>query len=246
MSMTGASQPSVCYNVTMRNENDSAAGRDGVTARRPDGQERGRPRHPDVQAAIIAATLKLLGEVGYARFTMAEVARRAGVGKPTVYRRWAHKSSLIVEAMASQMTEETDVGAGSAADQLLGYATELSLTLTRTPFGRVLPGLVAELATDPLLAASYRGRIIEPTRQLWRQAVERGIATGELLPDTDVEFVLDALAGPLYLRALITGAPADPHAPLLAVQLVLARYGVAPIESLTPRPARFTDERGRP
>ena len=205
------------------------------------GQQRGRPRDPEVDAAIIAATLGLLAEVGYAGFTIAEVARRAGVGKPTVYRRWAQKSRLVVEAMATQMPGETGVRIGSVAEQLLDYATRLSVTLTHTPLGRVLPGLVAEMATDPQLAASYRTLIIEPTRRLWREAVVRGIQTAELLPDTDVEFVLDALAGPLYVRLLITGAPANPDAPRLAVQLVLARYGMAPTQGGPRHPFRTMD-----
>ena len=221
---------------------------DRVATRRPDGhgQDRGRPRHPDVDAAILAATLELLGDVGYPAFTIAEVARRAGVGKPTVYRRWAQKSQLVVEAMSTQMPGQTGVRIGSVAGQLLDYATRLSVTLTRTPLGRVLPGLVAEMATDPQLAASYRTSIIEPTRQLWREAVERGIASGELIADTDVEFVLDALAGPLYLRVLITGAPADPEAPRLAVQLVLARYGVAPAHGDPRHPFRTQDAPAAP
>ncbi|WP_241979921.1 MULTISPECIES: TetR/AcrR family transcriptional regulator [unclassified Cryobacterium] len=209
-------------------------------------RERGRPRHPDVDAAIIAAALDLLGEVGYAGFTIAGVARRAGVGKPTVYRRWPHKSQLVVEAMATQMPGETGVRVGSVAEQLLDYATRLSVTLTHTPLGRVLPGLVAEMATDPQLATSYRTLIIEPTRRLWRDAVQRGIATAELLPDTDVEFVLDALAGPLYVRALITGAPANPDAPRLAVQLVLARYGMAPAHGAPRHPFRTANTGATP
>lgn len=210
------------------------------------GQQRGRPRDPEVDAAIIAATLGLLAEVGYAGFTIAEVARRAGVGKPTVYRRWAQKSQLVVEAMATQMPGETGVRIGSVAEQLLDYATRLSVTLTHTPLGRVLPGLVAEMATDPQLAASYRSLIIEPTRRRWREAVERGIQTAELLPDTDVEFVLDALAGPLYVRLLITGAPANPDAPRLAVQLVLARYGMAPAQGGPRHPFRTVDALAMP
>lgn len=206
----------------------------------------GRPRDPDIDAAIIAAALELLGEAGYAGFTIAGVARRAGVGKPTVYRRWPQKSQLAVEAMATQMPGETGVLIGSVAEQLLDCATRLSVTLTHTPLGRVLPGLVAAMATDPQLAASYRTLIIEPTRRLWRGAVQRGITTAELLPDTDVEFVLDALAGPLYVRALITGAPADPDAPRLAVQLVLARYGMAPAHGAPRHPYRTANAAATP
>ncbi|TFB99540.1 TetR/AcrR family transcriptional regulator [Cryobacterium adonitolivorans] len=209
-------------------------------------RERGRPRHPDIDAAIVAAALELLAEVGYAGFTIAGVARRAGVSKPTVYRRWAQKSQLVVEAMATQMPRETGVRIGSVAEQLLDYATRLSVTLTHTPLGRVLPGLVAAMETDPQLATSYRTLIIEPTRRLWRDAVERGMAAGELLPDTDVEFVLDALAGPLYVRVLITGAPADPDAPRLAVQLVLARYGMAPASGVPRHPYRTANAGATP
>ena len=215
-------------------------------SQRGPGQHRGRPRDPEVDAAILAATLGLLAEVGYAGFTIAEVARRARVGKPTVYRRWGQKSQLVVEAMATQMPGETGVRIGSVAEQLLDYATRLSVTLTHTPLGRVLPGLVAEMATDPQLAASYRSLIIEPTRRRWREAVERGIQTAELLPDTDVEFVLDALAGPLYVRLLITGAPANPDAPRLAVQLVLARYGMAPAQGGPRHPFRTVDALAMP
>jgi len=239
----------MCDNVTGSNVNRGAMmTSDETTARSQRGQarERGRPRHPEIDAAIISATLGLLAETGYAGFTIAEVARRAGVGKPTVYRRWAQKSQLVVEAMATQMPGETGVRIGSVAEQLLDYATRLSVTLTHTPLGRVLPGLVAEMATDPQLAASYRSLIIEPTRRLWREAVERGIDSGELLPDTDVEFVLDALAGPLYVRLLITGAPADPNAPRLAVQLVLARYGMAPAQGGPRHPFRTMDAPAMP
>jgi len=100
--------------------------------------------------------------------------------------------------------------------------------LTLTPFGRVLPGLVAEMAADASLAASYRDLIIKPNQLQWRAAVERGIASGELSPDTDVDLVLNTLAGPLYFSLLITGDPIDPDYARAAVDLVLARYGAAP------------------
>jgi len=81
------------------------------------------------------------------------------------------------------------------------------------------------MAADPVLAASYRGLIIDPTRMLWRAAVEAGITRGDLAADTDIELVLDALAGPLYFRLLITGDPIDPGYARAGVDLVLDRYG---------------------
>ena len=198
-----------------------------VAPRRPGGHgsDRGRPRDLGVDQAILVATIQLLSEVGYTRVTVAEVARRAGVSKPAIYRRWAQKSQLVVEAMVTQMPTRVPPDTGSISGDLLALTEQLITTMTQTPMGRVLPGLVAEMAADPVLAASYRGLIIEPTRMLWRAAVEAGIARGDLAADTDVEFVLDALAGPLYLRLLITGDTIDPGYARTGVDLVLARFG---------------------
>lgn len=176
---------------------------------------------------ILRATIELLSEVGYVRVTVADVARRAGVSKPAIYRRWSQKSQLVVEAMVTQMRPGKDSESGSAADDLLALTEQLLSLLTLTPFGRVLPGLVAEMAADAALAASYRDLIIKPNQRQWRAAVERGIASGELSPETDVDLVLNALAGPLYFSLLITGDPIDPGYARAAVELVLARYGAA-------------------
>lgn len=178
-----------------------------------------------MDGAILVSTIELLSEVGYARLTVAEVARRSGVSKPTIYRRWARKSQLVVEAMVTQLPAILASNTGSIRSDLLALTRQLITTMTETPMGRVLPGLVAELAADPVLAASYRGLIIRPIRMWWSAAVEAGIARGELTSDTDVELVMDALAGPLYIRLLITGDPIDPGYAPAAVDLVMARYG---------------------
>ena len=200
-----------------------------VAPRRPGGHgsDNGRPRAPQTDRAILRATIELLPEVGYLDVSVAEVARRAGVSKPTIYRRWARKSQLVVEALVTQMLPANDNPTGSAAEELLALTEQLISTLTLTPLGRVLPGLVAEMAADAELAHSYRDLIIEPNRTRWRAAVERGIERGELVGDTDVELVLNALAGPLYFSLLITGDPIDDNYARAAVDLILARYGMA-------------------
>jgi AcrR family transcriptional regulator len=198
-----------------------------VAPRRPGGHgsDSGRPRDPQTDRAILRAAVELLAEVGYLDVSVAEVARRAGVSKPTVYRRWARKSQLVVEALVTQMLPDNGGASGSAAQELLALTEQLISTLTLTPLGRVLPGLVAEMAADPELAHSYRDLVIGPNRSRWRAAVERGIERGELASDTDVELVLNALAGPLYFSLLITGDPIDDNYARAAVDLVLARYG---------------------
>ncbi len=197
-----------------------------LAPRRPGGRgsDRGRPRDPEMDQVILEAAIGLLSEVGYAGLTVAEVARRAGVSKPAIYRRWAQKSQLVVEAMVTQMRAGQGPDTGGAAGDLIALTEQLIGALTKTPLGRVLPGLVAEMAADPALASSYRTLIIRPMQQLWRDAIERGVTRGELTTDTDVDFMLNALAGPLYFSLLITGEPIAPGYARAAVDLVLARY----------------------
>lgn len=212
-----------------------------LAPRRPGGRgvDRGRPRDPDMDQAILGATIDLLAEVGYVRLSMADVARRAGVSKPAVYRRWSQKSQLVVEAMVTQMRPGRHNHSDSAADELLALTEQLRDLLTRTPLGRVLPGLVAEMAADPVLATSYRDLIIRPNQRQWRAAVERGINSGELSDETDVDLVVNSLAGPLYMSVLITGEPiADGYA-RHAVDLILARYGTG---THVPPPPHLTHE----
>jgi AcrR family transcriptional regulator len=180
-----------------------------------------------VDEAIIVATLDLLAERGYADLTVADVARRAGVSKPALYRRWSDKAQLVVEAMVSRLPPSTVPDTGNTRDDLLAFTDQLVATFTHTPAGGVLPGLVAALAADPVLATSYRELLVEPLRQRMRVAILRGIDRGDLRGDTDVEFALDALTGPLYVRLLITGATIQPSYSQAAVDLVLARYSTA-------------------
>ena len=106
-----------------------------VAPRRPGGHgsDRGRPRDLTMDESILVATIQLLSEVGYPRLTVAEVARRAGVSKPAIYRRWAQKSQLVVEAMVTQMPRRLPPDTGSTAGDLLALTEQLMTTLTKTP-----------------------------------------------------------------------------------------------------------------
>ena len=184
----------------------------------------GRPRDPGTDRAILEATLDVLAEVGYVGLTLGEVARRAGVGRPTLYRRWPSKARLVVDAMATRMPHGAEVAGDTVVEELRSLVGRLAHLVAHTPLGRVLPGLVAEMAVDPELADVYRGTVIAPQQQQWRDAIRRGVARGELAPDTDVDLVVGALAGPVYLAALVTGDPLPDDYAERAVALALTPY----------------------
>lgn len=185
---------------------------------------RGRPRDPGTDAAVLSVALELLREGGYEAVSLPKVAQRAGVSKPTVYRRWPDRAHLVVEAMVRRQPLVQAPDTGDTRTDLVAHVRGLVAMFTRTPAGQVLPGLVAAMAGDPELARAYRSLLLEPRRAQVRDAVLRGIARGDLAAGTDAEYVVDVLAAPIYLRLLLTGAELDDAYAERAVDLVLAAY----------------------
>jgi AcrR family transcriptional regulator len=157
----------------------------------------GRPRSTRVDAAIVAAALDLLLEgVTAEALTIEAVAARAGVGKATIYRRWVNKDALLLDSIATLEGPPPEIGEVSVREDLL--------TLLR-PVGRaveVLPCLVSELRRSPTLHASYL-KVIEPRRAQILGVLRRGVVTGELRADLDLEAVVAMLASPLLAQLTV-------------------------------------------
>ena len=199
----------------------------------PHGRGPGRPRDAALDRAILRATLRLLQEVGYRELTIERVAATAGVGRPTIYRRWPSKAALVVTALAaSNRIAIPGADTGSLRGDLVAiqrHQTELmSVPQTR----RVTAGIVADLAADPELSEEYMTRYLLPRREAVWEALRRGVARGELAADTDFEFVYELLLGPLFLRTVVWGQPLAPDTAERTVDVILAAFGTG-----TARPA---------
>lgn len=181
-----------------------------------------RTRDTRIDDAILTATVELLGEVGYREFTMGAVAARAGVHRPAVYRRWPSKRHLVVEAVARHLGVTPTPDTGDLRRDLITGMSTLVRALAGTALGRALPALVADLASDPELAAEFRRRVFDPRRETTAAALRSAIARGEIDPDTDMDFVLDALAAPLYYRVLFGHLPLTERLAEQSVDTVLA------------------------
>ena len=170
----------------------------------------GRPRSERTEKAILAATSQLLAESGLAAMTIEGVAERAGVGKASIYRRWPTRGALAFDAtfdeyLAGQPTEDT----GSLEGDLEATALDWIRAVNRSPWGRTLKELIAEVQSDPSLAGAWRERFVIPIRQQRRPIVERAIARGEIPKTSDPELIMDLLYGPLYHRYLNGHLPLD-------------------------------------
>jgi AcrR family transcriptional regulator len=162
------------------------------------------------EQAILEATRELLAEGGVQHLTVEGVAARSGVAKTTIYRRWRSKDELalaVLLKMVEQIVEVPDLGDVRA--ELIGFVDGAVKILRDTLMGRVMQGLVSDLATDPELGRSFREQIVAFRVAEVRRVLERAIERGELRPDVDVELVHEMLFGPVYYRLLLSGGELD-------------------------------------
>ena len=199
---------------------EQAGGNEGVPTRRP-----GRPRDMHRDEAILSATVEILNAEGYKRLTIDGVAARAGVGRPTIYRRWASKAELVVAALTDTVhIAVRDVDTGSLRRDLVAMQRRQIALMSSPESRRITAGLVADLATDPDLAHMYVTEYLAPRREVVFRVLQRGVDRGELAPDTDFAFVHDLLSGPLFMRAVVWGQPLADDTAEKTADVILAAF----------------------
>ncbi|MBE1532446.1 TetR/AcrR family transcriptional regulator [Actinomadura algeriensis] len=162
-----------------------------------------------IRTAVLRAAEDALIECGFAGVDLAEIARRAEVGKTTVYRRWGTPQGLVADLladMADQSVRRTETGA--LADDLRANARLVLRTLTDPRQGVLFKAVISAAAGDARTAEAlhrfYAARIAE-----WSPCVEQAIVRGEAPDGTDAAEVVRAVSAPLYYRFLVSGDPLD-------------------------------------
>ncbi|MFC9931625.1 TetR/AcrR family transcriptional regulator [Streptomyces sp. NPDC127190] len=178
----------------------------------------------DVTEAIRGAVFEELAAVGYARMSIEGIARRAGVGKTAVYRRWRSKLHLVldvVSAMAVLGLPVPDTGSLEADLRLLYEVT--SRALRHPVASQIIPDLQAEAARNPDIAEAFQRALRDGQEGVASKIVAAAQARGELRADLDADLTLDLISGPLYWRAVVIRSPKPPKGYL--AQLARATAG---------------------
>jgi AcrR family transcriptional regulator len=185
----------------------------------------GRPRDPSYDQAILNATLEILNAKGYAGLTIDGVAAKTGVGRPTIYRRWRSKPALVIAALAQAPSLSPAPDTGALRDDLLAFQRDQVRLMDQPASRRITAGLVADLVADPELAETYLTDYVGLRQASVSQALQRGIARGELRPDADLSLIYDLLIGTLFMRSVVRGERLGPDIAAQMVDLVLAAFG---------------------
>lgn len=163
---------------------------------------RGRPRSPDIDEAVLEATLRQLGAVGFGRMTIDSVAAEAQVGRPAVYRRWRDKVELATAALAHLNLAEPDRFTGDCRRDLVAQLQRIRSFYEDLRGMAMVGALLVEEERHPELLALFREQVIRPRRAVIAQVLRDGQAAGEVRADLDADTAVALLVGPFYARYL--------------------------------------------
>ncbi|MFJ6747364.1 MULTISPECIES: TetR/AcrR family transcriptional regulator [unclassified Streptomyces] len=180
----------------------------------------GRPRNVETDRAILDATRAALVDLGWGKLTMGDVAARAGVAKTTLYRRWANKNELVVDAVAVLFDELELPDRGCLQSDIEGVVLQFGALLARPETKTALMAVVAESTTDEALRERIRSAIVDRQKRLVTLGRERAQGRGELPPDAPghdgeaaaaetVGLIFDVIAGAIVHRTLVSAEPVD-------------------------------------
>jgi AcrR family transcriptional regulator len=162
----------------------------------------------EITTALRRALVEELAAVGYGRLSIEAVARRAGVAKTAVYRRWHSKLEMVLEIVsevAGQSLAPPDTG--SLRGDLELVLRIINRALKHPLASQIIPDLLAEAARNPQIAETLQGALRTAQSDLAGHLVSRAVRRGELPADTDPDLAVDLVVGPLYWRLAVARRP---------------------------------------
>lgn len=178
------------------------------------------PRVVRSRAVILDAVLDELSEVGYGAMSIEGVARRAGVGKATIYRHWSGKLDLVGDAVSMLKQSVRPPATGDHRERIVGYVSALATTVADSRFSACMPAIVDAAERDEAVR-EFHHRTSADRRRLFVGMLDDARDDGNLSAVVDTNLLGELIVGPIFLRRLMTADPfpVDRVAELVAMVL---------------------------
>src|SRR5580692_5687303 len=168
---------------------------------------RGRQRSEESEEAILSAITVLLKAKPLRDISIEEIARKAGVGKATIYKWWPSKAYIAFDAFSKKLTEMVPIRDTGSAERDFKEQLRSLFVFFDTPAGLVMRHFVAEEQVDREFASLFRDRFIKPRREMIGVIFDRAVERGQIRRGLDREVVLDLIYGPGFYRMLVRQEP---------------------------------------
>lgn len=169
----------------------------------------GRPRSEKAQKAILNATHDLLNEKGGAGLTVEAIARRAGVGKPTIYRWWPSMADIVLDVVLRQADADIPVPSFKSLRETLGQFLRQSVKANVDWGGVHLRFLMAHAQKDEKFRKRFRDNFVAKRRAILNSILLQAIEHGQIAPEYNLNTMTDIVFGAMWYRLLVAHAPMD-------------------------------------
>nr|WP_030688078.1 TetR/AcrR family transcriptional regulator [Streptomyces sp. NRRL B-1347] len=184
---------------------------------------RGRPRSEAVERSILEGVIRLIEEgTPLAELSIERIARTAGVGKATIYRRWSGKEEIFVDVLRTLEAPPAVLPGTSMRDDLVVLLEQIRRRGLNLRASAILHNVFAQMKTLPKLWDVYHSTVIEPQRRRAQDVLRRGQENGELRADVDIALAHELFVGPMLVRTVMrSDAPLDEDLSERVVDMVL-------------------------
>ncbi len=163
---------------------------------------KGRPRSEKSRKAILNATNKLLLQSSVQELSIEAIAKKAKVGKTTIYRWWPNKTAVVMDALASQPGMQTPLPTASSHTEAIVMQLEKLVRLLDSHNGQTIAQLFSEAQADEKSQQIFNDNLLEPLMDAIKYSLQEGRKTGEFREDIDDALAVDMLCGPIFFRLM--------------------------------------------
>jgi AcrR family transcriptional regulator len=156
---------------------------------------------------ILNAVFELLQETSVRDLTMEAIAKRAKVGKPTLYKWWPSKAALVFAVFHERVAVVSKIPKSATAEHAIRTKVRRLIHEFNGLFGKVIADLIAEGQSEPEILSELVEQHINARRTATAADIEEGKQKGEFDESVDAQLLIDAIFGPLYFRHLLRHAP---------------------------------------
>lgn len=164
--------------------------------------KKGRPRSEKSRKAILNATNKLLLQTSVQELSIESIAKKAKVGKTTIYRWWPNKTAIVMDALSNQPGMQTPLPTASSHKEAVLMQLEKLIRLIDSNNGKTIAQLFSEAQASEASLKIFKDNLLEPLMDAIIYSLEEGQKIGEFREGISPTLAADMLCGPIFFRLM--------------------------------------------
>ena len=164
--------------------------------------KKGRPRSEKSKQAILKAANSLLLHMSVQELSIEAIAKKAKVGKTTIYRWWPNKTAVVMDALISQPGMQTPLPTARNNAEAISMQLDKLIRLLDSKNGETIAQLFSEAQGDDESHMIFQNNFLAPLIDAMEYSIEKGKEEKEFRASLDTKTIVDILCGPIFFRLM--------------------------------------------